>query len=59
MKNYHHIGRSYGAFARPISLPREVEGDKVKASYKDGVLTIFPPKSAQAKEREILIKIEQ
>jgi HSP20 family protein len=57
-ENYHYIGRSYGEFARAIPLPREVEGDKVKASYKDGVLNIFLPKSAQAKEKEIQIKIE-
>ena len=58
-ENYHYVGRSYGTFARAIPLPREVEGDKVKASYKDGVLTILLPKSAQAKEKEIQIKIEQ
>jgi len=28
-------------------------GDKVKASYKDGALTIVLPKSAHAKEKEI------
>jgi HSP20 family protein len=58
-ENYHYVGRSYGEFARAIPLPREVEGDKVKASYKDGVLTIVLPKSAEAKEKEIQIKIEQ
>jgi HSP20 family protein len=58
-ENYHFVGRSYGAFARAISLPREVVGDKVKASYKDGILTIHLPKSAKAKEKEIQIKVEQ
>ncbi len=58
-ENYHYIGRGYGAFARAIPLPREVEGEKVKASYKDGVLKIVLPKSAEAKEKEIQIKIEQ
>ncbi len=57
-ENYHYIGRSYGAFARAIALPREVQGDKVTASYKDGVLKILLPKSAEAKEKEISIKIE-
>jgi len=37
---------------------REVQGDKVTASYKDGVLKIILPKSAEAKEKEISIKIE-
>lgn len=57
-EDYHYIGRSYGAFARAIALPREVQGDKVTASYKDGVLKIILPKSQEAKEKEISIKIE-
>ncbi len=57
-ENYHYIGRSYGSFARAIALPREVQGDKVTASYKDGVLKIVLPKSAEAKQKEISIKIE-
>jgi HSP20 family protein len=58
-ENYHYVGRSYGEFARAIPLPREVEGDRVKASYKDGVLAIVLPKSAEAKGKEIQIKVEQ
>ena len=57
-ENYHYIGRSYGAFARTIMLPREVQGDKVTASYKDGILKIVLPKSAEAKKKEIQIKVE-
>lgn len=57
-ENYHFIGRGYGAFARAIPLPREVQGDKVKASYKDGILKIVLPKSEEAKEKEIQIKVE-
>jgi HSP20 family protein len=58
-ENYHYIGRSYGSFTRAISLPREVQGDKVTASYKDGILKIVLPKSAEAKEKEIQIQVEQ
>ncbi len=58
-ENYHYIGRSYGVFARSISLPREVQADKVTASYKDGILKIVLPKSAESKEKDIQIKIEQ
>ena len=57
-ENYHYSGRSYGSFARAISLPREVQGDKVTASYKDGILKIVLPKSAEAKKKEIQIKAE-
>lgn len=44
---------------RTIPLSREVQGDKVKASYKDGILKIVLPKSEEAKEKEIQVKIEQ
>jgi HSP20 family protein len=57
-ENYHYVGRSYGTFARSIPLPREVQGDKVKASYKEGILRIVLPKSKEAKEKEIQIKVE-
>jgi HSP20 family protein len=57
-ENYHFVGRSYGAFARSIPLPVEVQGENVNASYKDGVLKIILPKSEQAKPKEIQIKVE-
>ncbi len=39
-KGFHRIERSYGSFVRAFSLPDTVDGDKVKADYKNGVLTI-------------------
>jgi HSP20 family protein len=35
---------------RSIPLPRQVETDKVSASFKKGVLTIILPKTAAAME---------
>ena len=40
--------RYYGRFERRIPLAWEVEEDKVEASFKNGVLTVTMPKSAQA-----------
>jgi HSP20 family protein len=40
--------RSYGRFERRIPLAWEVEQDKVEASFRNGVLTVTMPKSAQA-----------
>ena len=57
-ENYRLIGRSYGAFSRSVSLPRDVKNDKVSASYKDGVLRVVLPKSEEAKKKEIKIKVE-
>jgi HSP20 family protein len=57
-ENYHLVERSYGSFSRSVRLPAEVQEDKVKASYKDGVLTITLPKTERAKERAIKIEVE-
>ncbi len=56
--DYHLIERSYGAFTRSIQLPKEVQGDKINASYKDGILRITLPKSEEAKKKEIRIRVE-
>jgi len=57
-ENYHFIERTYGALARSIRLPREVQSDKINASYKNGVLRVTLPKSEEAKKKEIRIKVE-
>lgn len=57
-KTFHRIERSYGKFRRMISLPREVEADKAKASYEQGILTITLPKSDKAKPKEIGITVK-
>ena len=56
-KGFHRIERSYGKFVRAFSLPDTVEGDKVKADYKNGVLTITLPKKEVAKPRTINVEI--
>jgi len=56
--DYHLVERSYGSFVRSVHLPKEVQGDKINASYKDGILRITLPKSEEAKKKEIKIKVE-
>jgi len=34
------------------------QSDKIKASYKDGILKIILPKSEEAKKKEVKIKVE-
>lgn len=48
--------RYLGRFQRSITLPSEVDVNKVQATYKDGVLTINVAKSEQAKRKQIEIK---
>ncbi len=43
-KDYRRLERSVGAFARTVTLPGEVDLEKVTASYKDGILEIRAPK---------------
>jgi HSP20 family protein len=42
---------SYSSFKRSFHLPDTVEQDKIKASYKDGVLRINVPKKEEVKAK--------
>jgi HSP20 family protein len=54
---YHRVERLYGRFERSVQLPTMVQSDKVKASYRDGVLTVKLPKAEEVKPREIKIDL--
>lgn len=54
----HRSERQYGMFERTIPLPAEVDVDKVKGTFKKGVLTITLPKTKQAQSNRRLIQIE-
>jgi HSP20 family protein len=56
-KKYHRIERSYGKFVRRFALPTEVDGAQVKAEFKDGVLSVVLPKSAQTVAQTIDVKV--
>jgi len=56
-QNYHRVERSYGSFARSFSLPNSIEADKVKAEFKDGLLTLTMPKREEAKPKTIKIDV--
>ena len=56
-EDYHLVERSYGSFSRSVRLPAEVESDKIKASYKNGILNITLPKSEKVKAKEVKIKV--
>ena len=55
-RTFHRIERSEGSFSRTISLPCEVQENKVAAQYKDGVLNVSLPKAEAAKTHKITIK---
>jgi len=56
-KNYHRIERCYGSFSRSITLPENVDIEKVNAEYKKGVLTVSIPKTKKEDTKKINVKI--
>jgi HSP20 family protein len=53
----HRQERYFGKFSRALTLPTAVAGDKVKAAYKDGVLTVTLPKAEEAKPKQIAVTV--
>lgn len=53
--NYYCGERRFGSFSRSFRLPVEVQADKIKANYKDGVLHVSLPKVEAKKPHEIPI----
>src|SRR3984893_238189 len=54
-KSYHRVERSYGQFQRSFSLPNNVDREKIKAQFSDGLLRVELPKREDAKPRTIKI----
>ena len=48
--------RWFGKFERAFSLPFPVETGQVKATFRDGVLTVKLPKAEEVKPKEIKIE---
>ncbi|MCD6580057.1 Hsp20/alpha crystallin family protein [bacterium] len=57
-ENYLHIERSYGSFFRSFRFPEYIESEKVKASFKNGLLKLEIPKKKGTKGKKIEIHSE-
>jgi len=57
-ERYHRVERSYGAFTRTMRLPVAVDGSKVAAGFKNGLLTVTLPKAPGARDTTIPVKAE-
>ena len=55
-RNYYRVERSYGSFRRSLPLPSGADVDSIKASSKDGILSVVIPKSSDRKSRRIEIE---
>lgn len=54
--SYHRKERADGTFDRTITLPTEIDAERVDARYADGILTLKVAKVAEAKPRQIAVK---
>lgn len=56
-EDYYSREINYGSFVRTIALPSEVESEKAKATFKNGVLEVVLPKKEEAKPKEIKVQV--
>ena len=57
-EQYHLRERRYGSFSRSVTLPAEVQGDKIEANYDKGILTLRLPKAEEVRPKRIAVKAE-
>jgi HSP20 family protein len=57
-KDYHRLERSYGSFVRTFSLPSEVQTEKTRATFRDGILVVRVPKTEEAAKRTRKVTVE-
>lgn len=55
-ENYYQCERWAGSFARSLALPPGADAEKIKATFKNGVLEVHIPKALEAKGKTIEIK---
>jgi HSP20 family protein len=56
-ENYRRVERQYGSFTRSFTLPNTVDAEQVQAHYDKGVLKIQLAKKAEAKPKQIKVKV--
>ena len=53
--NYYRKERAFGRFNRSFTLPADVDPEKIKADFKDGVLKIDIPKPEEKKPKKLTV----
>ncbi len=54
--SFHRRERRAGTFARTVTLPSDIDAERVEATYRNGVLTVTVPKAPEAKPRRIAVQ---
>jgi HSP20 family protein len=57
-KDYYRRERSFGSFERSFQVPDHVDEDKIEASFKNGILSVTLPKSAEAQKQAKKIEVK-
>ena len=57
-ENYYRKERSFGKFNRSFSLQEQIKPDLIKASFKDGVLTVEIPRPEEEKPKQVTVNID-
>lgn len=58
-RGYRLSERSYGSFERVVELPSAAQGDRIKAKFKNGVLSVTVPKDEKSAAKSKRITIER
>jgi HSP20 family protein len=56
-ENFRRVERHYGSFTRSFTLPNSVETENIQANYDKGLLEIRLAKRAEAKPKQIKVKV--
>jgi HSP20 family protein len=56
---YHRVERSFGPFSRSFTLPSTIDAGRVRAEYRDGVLTVTLPMREEARPRQIQVNVTE
>ena len=57
-ENYYRKERSFGKFNRSFSLQQTINPDLIKASFKNGVLTVEIPRPEEEKPKQVTVDID-
>jgi HSP20 family protein len=57
-KDYYRRERSFGSFERSFQVPEGIDTDKIAASFKNGILSVTLPKSAEAQKQAKKIEVK-
>lgn len=57
-KGRYHTERTYGSFRRDLTLPADVDPDKIEAKCKNGVLSLKMPKAEESKSKKVKVTEE-